>query len=49
MTALTYLGGGLLCVGWLVLLIYSLSSKSEQISLPIKTRPRDPSKNDTPG
>jgi hypothetical protein len=49
MVALTYIGGGLLCIGWLVLLIWSLASKSEKISLPSKTRHRKFSKIDTPG
>jgi len=48
MTVLTYLGGGLLCIGWLVLLIFSLPSKSEQISLPLKAHPRNPSETSTP-
>jgi hypothetical protein len=55
MTALTYIGGGLLCIGWLGFLIMALSSKSEkniQDKQPIsisKARHRNLSKNDTPG
>ena len=49
MIALTYIGGGLLCIGWIVLLIGSLSSKPEKISRPSKTHLRNPSKIDTPG
>ena len=49
MIALTYIGGGLLCIGWLVLLIWSLSGKPEKISRPSKTQLRNPSKMDTPG
>ena len=56
MTALTWIAVALLCIGWLALLIFSLSSKSEQnihdkqpISLASKTRHRNLSNNDTFG
>ena len=56
LTALIYIAVGLLCSGWLILLILSLSNQSEQnkqdkqtLSLPLKAHPRNPSENDTTG
>lgn len=55
MIALTYIGGGLFCIGWLVLLIFSLCSQSEQniqekqhLRLPSSARSCNLSNNDTP-
>jgi len=56
MTALTYIAVGLLCVGWLALLIFSLSSKFEKniqnkqpLSLPSNSRDHNLTKIDIPG
>ncbi len=55
MTVLSYIAGGLLCIGWLVLIIISLSSKSEYnkldellVSHTTKDRRHGPAKTNTP-
>ena len=54
MTVLTYIAGGILCIGWVVLIAISLSSKSEYdklnelfVSPPTKDHHRNSSENGT--